>query len=186
MSRTDSGAGGSAPAAKQKDAATASSSSGPRRPRWIVPSTLFVSAAGLGVSIYLTIAHYTTTVTLACPETSTVNCEKVTTSAESVVFGIPVAVLGLVYFVAMLGLNSPPAWSSTSPLIRWARMLAACIGVCFVGWLVYSELFKIDAICLWCTSVHVLNLILFALIAVGTAATAAAPGTGGNRPAGRS
>jgi uncharacterized membrane protein len=184
MSRTDSGAGGSAPAAKQKDVATASS--GPRLPRWIVPSTLLVSVAGLGVSIYLTIAHYTTTVTLACPETSTVNCEKVTTSAESVVFGIPVAVLGLVYFVAMLGLNSPPAWSSTSPLIRWARMLSASVGICFVGWLVYSELFKIDAICLWCTSVHVLNLILFSLIAVGTAATAAAPGAAGTRPAGRS
>jgi uncharacterized membrane protein len=179
MSRTDSGAGGSAPAAKQKDAATAPS--GPRLPRWIVPSTLLVTLAGLGVSIYLTIAHYTTTVTLACPETSTVNCEKVTTSAESVVFGIPVAVLGLVYFVAMLGLNSPPAWSSTSPLIRWARMLSASVGICFVGWLVYSELFKIDAICLWCTSVHVLNLILFSLIAVGTAATAAAPGTGNSR-----
>ena len=143
-----------------------------RGPRWIVPSTLLVSAAGLGVSIYLTIAHYTTTVTLACPETSTVNCEKVTTSAESMVFGIPVAVLGLVYFVAMLGLNSPPAWRSSAPLIRWTRLGAAVTGICFVGWLVYAELFDIDAICLWCTSVHVINLILFSLIAIGTAATA--------------
>lgn len=142
-------------------------------PRWIVPSTLLATVAGLGVSIYLTIAHYTTTVSLACPETSTINCEKVTTSPESAVFGIPVAVLGLVYFVAMVGFNSPPAWRSQATTIRWARLLSAVVGMGFVGWLVYSELFKVDAICLWCTSVHVINFILFCLIAIGTAATSA-------------
>ena len=146
---------------------------GPTGNRWIVPSTLLASAAGLGVSIYLTIAHYTATVALACPETSTINCEKVTTSPESMVFGIPVAVLGLVYFVAMVGLNSPMAWRSEAPVVRWVRLLTAVVGVGFVGWLVYAELFKVDAICLWCTSVHVINFILFCLIAIGTAATSA-------------
>lgn len=142
--------------------------------RWIVPSTLIASAAGLGVSIYLTIAHYTATVSLACPETSTINCEKVTTSPESMVFGIPVAVLGLAYFVAMVVLNSPPAWRSEAPALRWLRLLSAVVGVGFVCWLVYAELFKVDAICLWCTSVHVINFILFCLIAIGTAATSTA------------
>lgn len=151
---------------------------GAGRPRWIVPSTLLASAAGLGVSIYLTIAHYTATVTLACPETGTINCEKVTTSPESMVFGIPVAVLGLVYFVAMLGLNSPWAWRGAVPQVRWLRLGAAVTGICFVMWLVYAELFDVDAICLWCTSVHVINLILFSLIVMGTAATAGADRVG--------
>jgi uncharacterized membrane protein len=146
-------------------------------PRWIVPSTLLASAAGLGVSVYLTIAHYTTTVSLACPENSTINCEKVTTSPESIVLGIPVAVLGLVYFTAMLGLNSPAAWRSTAPPIRWARLLSAFVGAGFVCWLVYAELFKVDAICLWCTSVHLIDFALFALITLGTAATSAASRT---------
>jgi uncharacterized membrane protein len=152
-------------------------------PRWIVPSTLLASLAGLGVSVYLTIAHYTATVTLACPENSTVNCEKVTTSPESVVFGIPVAVLGLAYFAAMLVLNSPAAWRSTGraagrtswiKLIRRIRLLSAVAGAGFVCWLVYAELFKVDAVCLWCTSVHVIEFVLFALILIGTAATSAA------------
>ena len=156
-----------------------SAGTGGGRPRWIVPSTLLASAAGLGVSTYLTIAHYTATVSLACPETSTINCEKVTTSPESVVFGIPVAVLGLAYFVAMVGLNSPWAWRSAAPPVRWLRLGAAATGVCFVVWLVYAELFDVDAICLWCTSVHIINLILFSLIVMGTAATAGAARVGG-------
>lgn len=143
----------------------------PDTPRWIVPSTLLASVAGLGVSIYLTIAHYTATVTLACPENSTINCEKVTTSPESAVLGIPVAVLGLAYFLAMLALNTPAAWHSTAPLIRWTRQLAAVAGAGFVCWLVYAELFKVDAICLWCTSVHAVDLVLFCLITIGTVST---------------
>ena len=64
-------------------------------PLWFQLTTWVLAAGGLGGSIYLTIAHYNTTVTLACPATSHINCERVTTSPESIVFGIPVAVLGL-------------------------------------------------------------------------------------------
>ena len=52
-------------------------------PAWLQWTTWALSLAGLGVSIYLTIAHFNTSVTLACPATSTVNCEKVTTSPQS-------------------------------------------------------------------------------------------------------
>lgn len=163
---------------KQGPAASAAASAVPAaapepagRPRWIVPGTLIATLAGLGVSIYLTIAHYTTTALLACPENATIDCQKVTTSPESVILGIPVAVLGLVYFVAMLALNSPPAWRSTAPTVRLGRLAAATVGLGFVFYLIYVELFEVDAICLWCTSVHVINLILFAMIALGTAAT---------------
>jgi uncharacterized membrane protein len=138
-------------------------------PRWIPAATLLVSVAGLGVSIYLTIAHYTTTAILACPENATVNCEKVTTSAQSEVLGIPVAVLGLAYYLVMPLLNLPAAWRSTNPWVHRLRLLAAAGGIGFVAWLVYAELFIIEAICLWCTSVHVLTLLMFCLVALGTA-----------------
>ena len=133
-------------------------------------SSALTAAAGLAISIYLTVAHYTAAVTLACPQTATVNCEKVTSSAQSVFLGIPVAVLGLAFFTAMLALCSPWAWNSIRPALRWIRVLAAVAGVAFVAWLVYAELFVIDAICLWCTSVHALALLLFSLTALGTAA----------------
>src|SRR5262249_56424983 len=78
-------------------AAEVAPSAGP--PLWFQLTTWVLSIGGLGVSIYLTIAHYNSSVTLACPASSTSNCEKVTTSAQSMVFGIPVAVLGLAFFV---------------------------------------------------------------------------------------
>lgn len=147
----------------------------PAVPGWIAPATLITAAAGLAVSAYLTIAHYTQSVTLACPATGAINCEKVTTSPESLLLGIPVAVLGLLFFAAFAALALPAAWRSRSPLIRTARLALAVLGVCFVARLVYAELFEIDAICLWCTVVHVLAVALFAITALATAATATIP-----------
>lgn len=144
-------------------------------PRWAVLGSLLTAAAGLGVSIYLTIAHYATTVTLACPQSATVNCEKVTSSAQSTFLGVPVAVLGTAYFAVMLVLCLPAAWRRRSggPLgsLRWVRPFATLGGVGFVAWLVYAELFVIDAICLWCTTAHVLALLLFGFVSLGAAAT---------------
>jgi uncharacterized membrane protein len=44
------------------------------------------------------------------------------------------------------------------------------VGIVFVLYLIYAELFSIGAICLWCTSVHVITFALFVLIVFGAAA----------------
>lgn len=121
-----------------------------------------LAIVALGASIYLTVAHYTNPRILACSETGTVNCEAVTTSAQSAVLGIPVAVLGLVWSLGMVALTSPLAdrWARAGD----ARRVATGLGMAFVLWLVYAELFLIGAICLWCTLVHVCTFGLFALV----------------------
>jgi uncharacterized membrane protein len=139
-------------------------------PAWLVWTTWILSLAGLAVSIWLTIVHYNTSVTLACPATSTINCEKVITSPQSVVFGIPVAVLGLAFFVFLAVVNSPWVWRMTWPPVRWARIGSMVVGIVFVLYLVYTELFTVRAICLWCTSVHVITFALFVLIVFSAAA----------------
>ena len=139
-------------------------------PLWFQLTTWILSLGGLGASIYLTIAHFNTSVTLACPATSTINCEKVTTSPQSYAFGVPVAVLGLAFYVFLAVVNSPWAWRITWPPLRWARVGAMVAGILFVLYLIYAELFSIGAICLWCTSVHVITFALFVLIVFGTAA----------------
>jgi uncharacterized membrane protein len=140
-------------------------------PLWLQLTTWALAAGGLAVSIYLTIAHYNTKVTLACPATSHVNCEKVTTSPESVVFGIPVAVLGLTFFVFIVAATSPWAWKAKLPALRWARLGSVIIGMAFVLYLIYTELFTLNlTICLWCTSVHVITFLLFTLIMYAFAA----------------
>jgi uncharacterized membrane protein len=134
-------------------------------PAWVQWTSLVLSLAGLGVSIYLTIAHYTTTSILACSSKGFVDCAKVTTSSQSMVFGVfPVAVLGLAFYVFMVAVNSPWGWRLRVPLVWWARIGSAVVGIGFVLYLVYAEIIQIGNICLWCTSVHVITFLLFALL----------------------
>jgi uncharacterized membrane protein len=140
-------------------------------PLWFQLATWAVSIAGLGVSTYLTITHYDSAVPLACSDNGTINCALVTTSPESMVFGIfPVAVLGLAFFVFMTVATSPWAWRLKYPQAAWIRLASVIVGIGFVLYLVYTELFTLDHICLWCTGVHALTFVLFVLIVGGAAA----------------
>ena len=55
---------------------------------------------------------------------------------------------------------------------------SAVVGIGFVLYLIYVEVIQIGNICLWCTSVHVITFLLFALLvfaaSMGTPATARA------------
>src|ERR1700722_6181294 len=83
-------------------------------PRWLVPTNLALSLLGIADGVYLTIGHYTAHFTYACPTTSFINCESVTTSQYSMVFGIPVALLGLIFFVVMFFFQLPISWRLNS------------------------------------------------------------------------
>jgi uncharacterized membrane protein len=126
-------------------------------------ATLLLAAFGLGVSVYLTITHFDK-VALVCSDNGAINCAKVTTSPQSVIFGIPVAMLGLAYFVPMLLLCLPAAWRSTDRRVHLARLALAVVGVGMILYLLIAELFIIKAICLWCSSVHVATFLLFVII----------------------
>ncbi len=134
-------------------------------PRTTVVAGLVLCLAGLAIATYLTIEHFNTSVTLACPDTGRINCQRVTTSQYSHVLGIPVAVLGLVYFLVALVLLSPQAWRSASPWVRAARLGWLGVGLAMVLYLVWAEFFGVNAICLWCTAVHVITFLLFVLVA---------------------
>jgi uncharacterized membrane protein len=139
-------------------------------PLWFQLVTWVLSLAGLGVSIYLTIAHFTDKPLAGCSESGAINCTKVTTSAQSYVFGIPVAVLGLAFFMAAVALMSPWAWRWASREVALIRIASLVVGVGFVLYLIYAELFIIGAICLYCTSVHAITFLLFVLTAFAAAA----------------
>jgi uncharacterized membrane protein len=135
---------------------------------WVPVTGLVLSLIGLGVSIYLTIVHYVTPQALACPDKGVINCAKVITSPESVVFGIPVAVYGLPFFVVMVAANLPAAWRSRATWLVWGRLIACGVGVVSILYLLYVELFEVDNLCLWCTGVHLITLILFGVTLAGT------------------
>lgn len=147
---------------------------GYRASRWPWVAGVVLSVGGLGVAAYLTYEHYTGSTSLACPDHGAVNCLKVTTSPWSVEFGLPVSVLGLVFFAVMLVLQSPWTWRTAFFPLRAARIVWSLVGVGNAIALIYDELVRIDAICEWCTSVHVLTFVLLVSTLFGTISTSPA------------
>jgi uncharacterized membrane protein len=135
-----------------------------REPRWVQPAGLLLSLAGLAVSTYLTVAHFRQGA-LLCAEGEVVDCGTVTTSEQSELLGVPVAVLGLAFFAFLSVATLPFAWRV--PALHWARLAAVGAGVLFVVYLVAAEFLRIGTICLWCTAVHVITLALAAVLVTG-------------------
>ena len=144
--------------------------------RWQPIASLLLSIYGLGASIYLTITHFEPKA-LACVSNATFNCEKVTQSPQSEILGIPVAILGLLFFVPMLLICLPAAWRTADRRVHLVRLAMAVTGVGMIIYLIIAELFIIKAICLWCSSVHIATFILFVIIAT-SAPIVLAPGYG--------
>lgn len=127
--------------------------------RWPRLGALGCAIAGLAIAGYLTAVHLSSGITLYCAENSVVNCEQVTTSPSSIVFGLPVAYYGVLWFVVMIALL---VWGDAR-LARAGRLVWALGGVATVVYLLYTELFVIGVICIWCSLVHALVLAIFAL-----------------------
>jgi uncharacterized membrane protein len=130
---------------------------------WLELTALALSALGLVDSAYQTYTHYSGTGLLGCAANGD-PCVVVQHSPESYVFGIPVAVLGVAFYLFMVAICSPWAWWSARPAIRRVRLASAVIGIGFVLYLIYAEIIEIGRICPYCTSVHIITFLLFCLI----------------------
>ena len=101
---------------------------------------------------------------LVCRASSHINCEKVTQSSQSEIFGhIPVSLAGAIYFFVMVVLVTPWAWRARSEWVMWIRLAGAIAGMGMVVYLVYVEA-HLKAICLYCTGVHIITFLLFLTI----------------------
>jgi uncharacterized membrane protein len=115
---------------------------------------LVLAAIGLADSAYLTIDSFSK-VSPWCPTVGILDCGKVTQSPYSHPFGIPVALLGLLWFAVMFGLGAwRPSFSGYLLLPLWL------VGIIMVGYLVYVELGILHAICIYCTLAHVCTALL--------------------------
>ncbi len=112
---------------------------------------LAISILGLLVSAYLTVQHYTNK-PVACPSVGIINCESVLNSPYSYVLGVPVCVLGVLFFIAEFAL----IFLGNRDML----VLFNGLGIGFVVYFIYSE-YLIGSICIYCTSVHVITVLLF-------------------------
>ncbi len=123
---------------------------------WI--AILVASLIGVGIAGYLTYVHYEGLKVLCL---SSGGCETVQASRYSKLDGIPVAVLGLIGYIGLLGSLAIPGETG-----RIAGFAIALTGFGFSLYLTYRELFTIKAICQWCVASAVLMTVLAILTAV--------------------
>ena len=117
-----------------------------------------ISAVGIAIAGYLTYVHYAGLSPICAGGSH--GCEKVQSSRWADLAGIPVAVLGLAGYVAILVSLVLP-----EDLGRTAAAFLALVGAGFSGWLTYVEVAKIDAICQWCVASAVV-MTLLAIVSV--------------------
>jgi uncharacterized membrane protein len=117
-----------------------------------------LAMVGVGIAAYLTSVHYAGLHPLCL---ASGGCEQVQSSRYAKLAGVPVAVLGLGGYVAILA----------SLFVRGeaGRAAGACLalaGFGFSAYLTYRELFTIDAICQWCVASAILMTLLALLTTI--------------------
>ncbi len=125
--------------------------------------------AGLGISIELTRIHYYThtdpSYKSVCAVNDLVNCETVAQSPFSVFLGAPVSVWGILGYLLMSALG---IWGLTGKRLHdtWPRgVLFSAITVSALASLTlgYISFLRIDSLCIFCTSLYAINLVLLIL-----------------------
>jgi len=139
-------------------------------PLWLQIVTFALAIGGLAISSYETWAHYNGSHLLACTGNGSENCTAVITSPQSMVFGvIPVAILGLLFYVFAVAIMSPWAWQIRRREVGLLRLGSMILGMGFVMYLIYAELYQIGSWCLYCTGVHIITFLLFCITIVSAA-----------------
>jgi uncharacterized membrane protein len=118
--------------------------------------------AGIGISAYLS---YVKLFGLEPYCAGVGDCEAVQTSPYAQLFGIPVAVLGLGSYLALLALwwVKRSNWMDLGYMACMAFFFVSLVGVLFSAYLTYLEIFVIEAICPWCVASAVVMVVLFVL-----------------------
>ncbi|MCB9420475.1 MAG: vitamin K epoxide reductase [Ardenticatenaceae bacterium] len=118
---------------------------------------------GLGVAGYL--AYIETTETLAvCGPVG--DCNTVQTSPYATILGIPVAILGLVNYLAvgLLWFVQGRVQTEQRQMVWLGMMALAFVGTIFSIYLTALELFVIRAVCAWCLTSAVVTALLLLLV----------------------
>jgi uncharacterized membrane protein len=140
-----------------QDTTSADAAAGPRMDaRKVRIAMIVLTILGLGVASYLTYTHYAHAVVLC---SLSHGCETVQKSSYSKLAGVPVALIGLVGYFAILGSLLLPQGENA----RLATMAMTLVGFGFSAYLTYRELFSINAICQWCVSSAIIMTALVCL-----------------------
>lgn len=115
-------------------------------PKGLIIAFLLVSFLGFLDAGYLTVEHFRG---VPPPCTILEGCEKVTTSEYSVIWGVPVALGGAIYYLAVF-LLIILYFDRKNEIFLNLASYATIAGLLASAWFTYLQLFVIKAICLYC------------------------------------
>jgi uncharacterized membrane protein len=108
-------------------------------------ATAVLALAGTAVAGYLTWVHYAALQPFCVGGGDA--CERVQNSEYAELGGVPVAVLGLVAYLAVLASLALP-----EAVGRATAAFLTLTGMVFSGYLTYLEIVELHAICQWCVA----------------------------------
>ena len=131
---------------------------------------LLLVLAGIGVASYLSYA-YLLNQSIVCGESQ--GCDLVAQSSYSRMFGIPIAVFGLLAYIVLLMLllvrgRVREGLEAYVPLGMFGISLS---GLLFSAYLTYLESYVILAVCKWCVASALIMAALFVLTVLETKST---------------
>jgi uncharacterized membrane protein len=129
--------------------------------RSLVISFILVAFLGFLDASYLTASHYAN---IALPCFVVQGCEIVTTSIYSKIFGIPVAVFGVGFYLSALILMFLYVDKKFLWIIKMAIPLITSIGLLASVWFLYVQIFLLRALCMYCLFSATFSTILFLLM----------------------
>lgn len=125
---------------------------------WIRGAIAICAIIGFGFMGYLSVIHYTQARSF-CDLSETVSCDVVTTSIYSEIFGIPLAILGALYFAGVLVLSYRMRGAPLYSLLLYLTLFVLVPSL----YLSLTEIFFIRSFCILCESSKVLMVTILAI-----------------------
>jgi uncharacterized membrane protein len=126
-------------------------------PKWLVPGMLLIGFLGFLDSLYLTIQHYS-------GEEITCNiihgCDVVTNSVYSMIGPVPVALLGVLYYLAIV-FAVILYWDTKRKKIMQLAAWATTAGFIMSVYFLIIQAFVLHAFCQYCLGSAVTSTLLF-------------------------
>jgi uncharacterized membrane protein len=128
-------------------------------PRSLIFAFLIVAFLGFVDASYLTATHYSN---IALPCYIVQGCETVTTSVYSKIFGIPVSLLGVLYYLSVLVIVMIYVDKRNKTILKILHGLTSA-GFIMTLWFLYAQAIIIQEYCLYCLFSALTSTLLFVL-----------------------
>lgn len=120
---------------------------------WVLGILILV---GFSDSVFLTWEHYALT-SIGCPVSPWINCLAVTSSKYSEILGIPLALMGSIYYLFLAFF----LYKSKKKMFRHFFLITSTLGVLFSIYLIFIQAVMIKLFCLYCLLSAFVSFLIF-------------------------